>query len=145
MTESAVGIVKSIFESLKGEFPNLFMEIDESPRYTEIEIMIAEQKGLDFGIQLDLQNTNELHLHVDDFWGEWFPCTEYNVADNFLQATRGLLSGTYRIAVYSRNGKPFKRLLQSPENGSWKTKYTHTSVHWSCFSPQVRYVQNGHT
>lgn len=145
MSLNSVEIARSAFETLSTEFPYLSMELDESPTYTEIELTIPAQKRLDFEVGLNLQNTDELHLNVDEFWGQWFPCTDPKVVESFLQAVRGLLSGNYRIAVYSGKGRSYKRLLQSPFKDSWKTEYTHTSVHWPCFNPQVRYVQNGHT
>lgn len=145
MDKAQVEIAKSVFETLRSEFSYLSMELNESPKYTDIELTIPVQGGLDYEVILNLQNMDELHFTVDDFWGEWFPCTDPKIVERFLQAVRGFLSGKYRIAVYSRKGKSYKRLLQSPVEGSWKTEYTHTSLHWPCFSPRVRYVQNGST
>ncbi|UZJ43825.1 hypothetical protein OOT55_14330 [Marinimicrobium sp. C6131] len=145
MSTTPLKIARSIFETLKSEFPHLYMEIEEAPEYTEIELTIPAQDGLDHEVALNLQNIDELHFNVDDFWGEWFPCTDSKIAEGFLQAVRGFLSGRYRVVVYSRKGKSYKRLLQSPVEDSWNTEYTHTSVHWPGFSPQVRYVQNGST
>lgn len=143
MRPAPFDIAKSVFETLQREFPHLSMEIEESPAFTEIELTIPAQDGLDYQVGLNLQNMDELHLCVDDFWGQWFPCTDARVAESFLQAVRGFVSGKYRIEVYSRNGKSYKHILQSPSGGSWNTEYTHTTVHWPCFNPQVRYVQNG--
>ncbi|WP_127560359.1 hypothetical protein [Saccharospirillum alexandrii] len=138
-------IAKDIFESLRSEFPHLSMEIKEASEDAEIELSIPVQDGLDHEVLLNLQNVDELHFNVDDFWGKWSPCTESKVTVSFHKAVQGFLSGKYRIVVYSRKGKSYKRLLQSPVKGSWHTEYTHVSVHWPCFNPQERYVQNGTT
>ncbi len=140
-----LNIAKGVFETLKREFPGLSMEIEESPEYTEVELTIPVQDGLDYQVDLNLQNTDELHFNVDDFLGLWFPCTDSKVSESFLQAVQGFVSGKYRIVMYSRKGKPYKRILQSPSEGSWNTEYTHTTAHWPCFNPQVRYVQNGNS
>lgn len=145
MGTTPLEIAKSVFETLREEFPHLSMEFDDSPKYTELELTIPAQDGLSFEIVINLQNVDELHVNVDDFWGEWFPCTDSKITESFLRAVRGLLSGEYRIAVFSKKGKPYKRLLQSPVENSWKTEYTHNSIHWPCFNPQVRYIQNERT
>jgi len=64
------------------------------------------------------------------------------IVESYLQAVSGFLRGIYRIEVYSRKGKSYKRLLQSPNSGGWKTEYTHTSIHWPCLRPEIRHVQN---
>lgn len=143
MSTAPLDIAKGVFETLKSEFPHLLMEIEESPACTEIELTIPVQDGLDYEVGLNLQNTDELHFNVDDFLGLWFPCTDSEVTESFLKAVQGFVSGKYRIEVYSRKGKSYKRILQSPLGNSWSTEYTHTSVHWTCLNPQVRYVQNG--
>lgn len=145
MSTTPLEVARGVFETLKEEFPHFSMEFDESPKYTEVELTIPVQDGLDFEIGLNLQNVDELHLNVDDFWGEWFPCTDSKITESFLQAVRGLLSGEYRIVVLSKSEKSYKRTLQSHVESSWKTEYTQTSMHWPCFNPQVRYIQNERT
>ncbi len=143
MSSNPIQIANKAFQTLRDEFPDISMETDESPKFTDLELDIPIQDGLTHKIHLNLQNNDELHFQVDDFWGQWFPCTDPEVSDSFVSAVSGFLSGNYRIEVFSRKGKSFKRLLQSPENGSWKIEYTHSSLHWPCFNPQIRYVQNG--
>jgi hypothetical protein len=144
MSENPTDIAVETFQILKDEFPQFIIEIDESSNYTELEVSIPVQGGVYYEINLNLQNTDELHFNVDDFWGQWFPCTDPKIVDSYLSVVRGFLRGKYRIKVFSRKGKPYKRLLQSPKvsGGGWKIEYTHTSTHWPCFKPQIRYVRN---
>ena len=135
-------IANETFLTLRKEFPNLDMQSVENPKFTEVELVIPAQVGLSHQINLNLQNTDELHFNVDEFWGEWFPCTDPKIVESYLQAVSGFLRGIYRIEVYSRKGKSYKRLLQSPNSGGWKTEYTHTSIHWPCLKPEIRHVQN---
>lgn len=69
MTRSPEEVAKEIFESLRREFPKLAMEIIESPEHTDIEMSLPAQTGLDYEVCLNLQNIDELHFNVDDFWG----------------------------------------------------------------------------
>ena len=143
MSKDPLSIARNIFQTLRKEFPGLCMEVNESPKFTDLELTIPTQPGINHEINLNLQNTDELHFNVDEFWGEWFPCTDPKVEKSYIKAICGFISGQYRIEVYSRKGKSYKRLLQSPSNQGWSTEYTHTSIHWPCLKPQIRYVQNG--
>ena len=142
MTRRPEEVAREIFESLRREFPKLAMEIIESPEHTDIEMRLPAQTGLNYEVCLNLQNTDELQFNVDDFWAEWFPCTAPKIAESFHRAVSGFLAGEYRIEIYSRKGRPYKRLLQAPNLGSWETVYTPSSLHWPCLKPQIRHVQN---
>ena len=103
-------------------FPELKMELDEKDPNVHIVMNIHKQKGLDFTIYLNLQNIDELHLEVGKLWMCWFPCTEKENVDDFLDTIHGLISGKYRILETLRSGKVVKSRLQKPVNGEWASK-----------------------
>ncbi|MBX3316331.1 MAG: hypothetical protein KF902_05650 [Phycisphaeraceae bacterium] len=123
----ADAVARRVFAELAARFPSLTMEEHpEDP--VEISIVIPEQEGCRFRVWLALQNCDELHLLVENFWLEWFPCTTPKVADLYLEAVSGFLSGEYRIMEYSFLGECYLARLQKPQAGGWKTIGTWTNL-----------------
>jgi hypothetical protein len=119
-------IALSCFERIQGEFTNLAMELVREPEHVELEMNIPQQPGLLFDVHLNLQNVDELHLVVaDEFWVEWFPCTDGDVTERYVEAVCGVLSGAFRVlAVYS-GPRYLKGYLQRPRGAQWETIARH--------------------
>lgn len=119
-TAEAEAVARRVFAELAARFPSLTMEErPEDP--VEISIVIPEQEGCRYWVSLNLQNADELHLVVENFWLEWFPCTTPRVAELYLEAVSGFLSGDYRIVERHLFGSRYLSLLQKPTAGGWKT------------------------
>jgi hypothetical protein len=63
-----------------------------------------------------------LHLNVEGFWLEWFPCDRQDVFDRFVEALKGVLSGRLRVLESHLLGSAVVARLQQPTGtGRWKT------------------------
>lgn len=100
-------------------FPNLTIKINEEDPNVDIMMDIPKQQGLDFDINLNLQNIDELHLSVDKLWMCWFPCTVEENKAGFIDTVTGLITGKYRILETLRGESIVKAELQFQENGEW--------------------------
>lgn len=120
-------IAEKTFRRIAKLFPDLKMERnDEAP--VELSIDIPIQPGLKYAVHLNLQNKDELHLSVENFWLEWFPCTEPSRVDHYIDAVSGFISGKYRVLEHYRGKRCIKAELQAPsEDGGWAT--VGTSIH----------------
>lgn len=117
-------IAETCFKKIRESLLQLEMEIDYEPDHVELSMDIFEQPGLDFDINLNLQNNDELHISTKHIDCALFPADSENVAKEFSNWVIGLVNGNYRIVKYSKNGKLFKANLQRPEGKNWKTVYT---------------------
>jgi hypothetical protein len=111
-----------IFKEIKKLYLNLEMQLDEENPNVDIMMIIPKQKGLDFEICLNLQNIDELHLEVGKLWMCWFPCTERENKNDYLNTLNGLITGKYRILETIKGNKVVKAQLQLPMNGEWISK-----------------------
>ncbi len=102
--------------------------VENSGEPVEISITIPIQPGLSHKVWLCLQNRDELHFSVGNFWLEWFPCTERDRLDAYVDALTGFLSGKYRVLEHYHGTKCFKAQLQRPQDGEWITIGT-----WAAF------------
>jgi hypothetical protein len=109
-----------LFEDIRDAFPRLRMRLDDNPENVDLEMVIPQQLGLAFEINLNLQG-DELHLSSGAFWLEWFPCTRQEIVEAYRDAVHGLITGSYRIREHHRGGRPFKAELQIPVADSWQT------------------------
>lgn len=125
--------------------PKLVMQIDENNPNVDINMDIPVQSGLDFDINLNLQNIDELHLSVGKLWMCWFPCTEVENSRDFVQTISGLIKGRYRILETIKRGKVVKAQLQYQQNGSWVSRSSGllTFSFPSLGSKSFKVVQNG--
>ena len=119
-------IALSCFERIQGEFPKLAMERVHDPEHVELEMSIPQQPGLMFDVHLNLQNVDELYLNIACvFCVSWFPCTDGDVSERFVEAVCGVLSGAFRVlAVYS-GPRHLKSYLQRPQGAQWETIASH--------------------
>jgi hypothetical protein len=114
-------IALSAFERIRAAFPALAVDLDLNPKNVDIALDIPVQTGLSFNVHLDLQNLDELHLSASALWVSWFPCTNPEKVDSYVQAVSGLLSGEFRILEHWRGKRSVKAKLQAPIHNGWKT------------------------
>jgi hypothetical protein len=113
-------IARKAFAEIASQFPSLQI-VEDKDLPVEISIQIPIQPGLNQKVWLCLQNGDELHFAVSNFWLEWFPCTKPERVKSFVDAVVGFLSGKYRIIEHFRGTKCFKAELQMPESDGWQT------------------------
>lgn len=106
---------------IQGLHPNLKMGIDDNHPQLDLTMDIPAQPGLTFNIHLNLQNEDELHLSAGSFWNSWFPCTDSEIVEKYIEAVNGLISGEYRIREHLKGGRAFRAELQTLQNGQWQT------------------------
>jgi len=96
------------------------MRMDREDPNLEIRVEIPAQPGLDFDVELNLQNGDELHLCAGALWVEWFPCTDPEETQAYFDAVSGLLSGRCRIVEQRRGRRPVRAELQRPVGEAWE-------------------------
>lgn len=107
-----VAVFHDALSSLRTRFPWLVVNEVENHPQVEAFAEIPVQPGLSIPIQINLQNTDELHLVASNLWVEWFPCTDQIKRDRFLQAVAGLVSGDLEIEESFVLGKPATAALK---------------------------------
>lgn len=120
-------IARGVFAEIAKRFPSLNM-IENEGEPVEISITMPVQPGLSHSVWLCLQNRDELHFSAGHFWYEWFPCTESDRVEKYLNAVTGFLSGKYRIIEYYRGKRCYKAKLQKPDNNNWRTVATWSTI-----------------
>lgn len=113
-------IARQAFADIAVRFPQLQMIEDEGVP-VELSITIPQQLGLKQKVWLALQNSDELHFSVGNFWLEWFPCTDPAKVQSYVDSVSGYLSGSYRVLEHYRGSRCVKAELQQPNNGGWLT------------------------
>ncbi len=113
-------IARGVFAEIAKRFPSLQM-IENYNDPVEISITMPAQPGLSHKVWLCLQNHDELGFGVGHFYIEFFPCTEQDRVERYLDAVTGFLSGKYRILETYRGAKCYKAKLQKPDGDSWRT------------------------
>lgn len=111
------------FEKIQNLFPDLTMTVDRDPEHVELSVDIPKQSGLDFDINLNLQNEDELHISTKDIWCSFFPMTD-EVIELYIKSVSGLITGEYRILKFLKNDVVYKSVLQRPTQDKWETVFT---------------------
>jgi hypothetical protein len=136
-------IAEEAFERIRTQFPSIEMKKNFSDP-VELSIDIPVQPGLKYAVNLNLQNRDELHFSAENFWLEWFPCTDRSRVEAYIDAVLGFLSGCYRILEHYRGNKCTKAELQTPlEGGGWMT--IGESHHWGLslsWQKRVKEIRN---
>jgi hypothetical protein len=136
-------IAERVFAEIAARFPELRMERDANAP-VEISVNLPIQPGLKQDVWLCLQNNDELHLAVSNFWLEWFPCTDAAIADAYRDAVIGYLAGTYRVLEHYRGKRCVKAQLQVPGEDGWitigTTSHTLLAFPWRRSVQEVRNV-----
>ena len=118
-----------LFQEIQAAFPRLTMKLERDHPHVDFNMDIPRQAGLQFDVNLNLQNIDELHLSAGHFWLEWFPCTDEGIVNAFREAVCGVLSGEFRVLEHYRGKRAVKAELQRPSGEGWKTIGT-----WSTWS-----------
>jgi hypothetical protein len=125
---ACIRIAEDAFQRIGNLLPSLEVKKNVSDP-VELSIDIPVQPGLKYAVNLNLQNRDELHFSVGNFWLEWFPCTDPSRVEAYIDAVSGFLSGRYRILEYYRGKKCTKAELQKPlKSGDWTT--IGKTYHW---------------
>ena len=103
---------ESALTVIRARFPWLKVPDFEQHPHLEALVEIPVQPGLSLPIQLNLQNRDELHLVVSNLWVEWFPCTDVEKVNLFVDAVAGLVSGELEIEEAFLFGRPASATLQ---------------------------------
>lgn len=119
--DTAAAVALDAFRRIRESFPSLASTLDTEPEQVDLALDIPAQAGLLFPVRLDLQNIDELHLHAEAFWLEWFPCTDPDRAEAYVDAVTGLLDGDLRILEHRRGRRVVRAELQEPEGDGWRT------------------------
>lgn len=136
-------IAEDSFKNIQDFFPNLSMTWDYNDKNVHLSMDILKQNGLDFDINVNLQNNDELHISTSYIWCQLFSAESPDVVETFLNAVKGLISGEYRIQQFIKDNKVYKSLLQRPENDQWVTVYRHhhkISFPWTSLEENI--IQN---
>ncbi len=119
--EQCLKIAENVFQKILERFPSLRIEKGQSAP-VELSVNIPALSGLKHTVNLNLQNRDELHFVVGNFWLEWFPCTDVTKVEAYIDAVSGFLEGRYRVLEHYRGNKCVKAELQAPQSkGEWKT------------------------
>lgn len=127
-TSDPENIARRAFSDIAARFPFLQM-VEDVDAPVEISITISAQPGCKQNVWLGFQNLDELHFSVGSFWMEWFPCTNPQRVDRYLDAVVGFLSGKYRVLEHYRGVKCVKAQLQAPKGLGWRTLNTWSTLH----------------
>jgi len=111
---------REVVSILRSRFPQLKLVVEENDPNVTGNCDILKQPELDFDLNINLQNLDELHLCVSKFWVEWFPCGRQEVFDSFVSAVVGILSGEYRIVNYFVGRLHTSSDLQRFQDGRWE-------------------------
>jgi len=123
----ALEVAKRNFSYIRSRFPDLRMIDDThevaiaSDDAVSLSMTIPVQPGNRYEINLNLQNVDELHFGVMNFWCEWFPCTDPACANAFAEAVIGFLSRDHRLVEHYIGITCVKSQLQALGDGDWKT------------------------
>ena len=109
---------EKVFAKIFARFPNLQV-IENKDDPVEISYTFPVQEGLKYKVWLCLQNNDELHLGVENFWVSWFSCAYEEVVQKYEDAVIKFLSGENRIVEYYNGKRCAKAILQRFENGEW--------------------------
>ena len=117
-------IAETKFKEIQNHFRELKMIINYEDENVDLSMDIPKQEGLDFEINLNLQNDDELHFATNHIWCQFFPADSKNVTEIFFESVIGLINGEYRILQFVNGDKVYKTLLQKPNGLNWETVYT---------------------
>lgn len=122
---------RRLFSAVQADFAGLQGRISEDPiPQIQLELLFDVQPDLIFSVAAMLQG-DELCLSVGEHsFGEWFPCTDAGVVEQYRRCLIGVLSGEIRLIEFSRNGRVFKAQLQKCSSGTWRSTATWMRLRW---------------
>ena len=138
-------IAKETFERIQDNFPALTMNwIFDSPN-VQLSLEIPAQSGLDFELNLNLQDDSELHISTNVIWCKLFSNDMKGLSEYFYDCVEGIINGEFRVVQNYHGKKMYNSLLQRPtENGDWKTIYRHINkLKFPWTKTEKNIIQNG--
>lgn len=137
-------IAEKTFKEIQKHFPELTMIIDYEHEHVDLSMCIPKQSGIDFEINLNLQNDDELHISTSYIWCQLFSAESQKLVDFFYECVLGIIKGEYRILQFVKKDKIYKSILQKPNGEKWETiyrEYERFMFPWTKVSEIV--IQNG--
>lgn len=129
-------IASNAFTKISERFPFLVMTREEDPE-CEISIPIPIQEGIYQEVWLGLFG-DELIISIGkNFWMEWIAIDRAGVAERYIEAVCGYLSGEYRVLEHYKNERCTKAELQKPANNEWKTIATWVRIDFDIFTKKT--------
>ena len=123
-----IEIGRAAISRILSRFPNLIAsEAHDDP--VELSFRVPKQDGLQHDVWLGLLNFDELAFSVSNFQCEWFPCTQTEQVEHYVDAVTGWLSGRHRILEHYSVSQCVKAELQAHDDGDWKTLATWSVIH----------------
>ena len=137
-------IAEKTFKEIKNQFPELTMKLDYEHQYVDLSMDIPKQNGIDFEINLNLQNEDELHISTDFISCQLFSAESQELVDFFFECVVGIIKGEYRILQFVKKEKVYKSFLQKPNGEKWETiykGYERFKMPWTKTNENI--IQNG--
>jgi len=135
--------VEKSFKTIQEVFPNLTMNIVYTHEQLDLSMDIPKQPGLDFNINVNLQNIDEIHISTKYIHCSFFSAKSQYIVDMFYQAVQGLINGNYRIVQFHKRGKLYKSLLQCFKDNEWVTANTEFyKMSWPWTKYEKTIIQN---
>tara|TARA_R110001592_G_scaffold239559_3_gene499504 strand:+ start:593 stop:1063 length:471 start_codon:yes stop_codon:yes gene_type:complete len=143
MQAKCFDIAEKTFKKIQSYFPEMIMNMDYKHKHVELSMDIPKQNGLDFEINLNLQNDDELHISTDYIWCQLFSAESDELVDMFYESVLGIIKGEYRILQFVKNDKVYKSFLQKPNGEEWETIYRgHERIRMPWIKVQENIIQN---
>jgi hypothetical protein len=122
-------IAKKIFSEIQEKNPEILMVFYDDPNY-DLSIDIPVQDNMMFEL-FCYQDFDTLGLQAGNVTCEFFPITEDEIMEEYINAVSGLLKGSYRIVSFSKAHLFYKSILQKETKNGWKTVFTdHNRMIW---------------
>ena len=137
-------IAVKTFKEIQNYFPGLTMTMYYEHEHVDLSMDIPKQDGIDFVINLNLQNGDELHISTDHIWCQLFSAESQELVDFFYYSVLAIIKGEYRILQFVKNDKVYKSFLQKPNGENWETIYrefVRFRLPWTNVTENV--IQNG--
>ena len=111
---------KKLFENIATKF-DLEMIVNENDP-VEYSVTFPIQEKLSHKIGLNLQNDDELHFCIRDFWYSIFPISN-DACIEFQATVEGFIRGESRIVEYKANNNCYKSVLEEKSSTTEKTLF----------------------
>lgn len=140
MALNTIQIAQAVIAEIAKQFPNLSM-VKNTEDPVELSIIVPVQPGLKYKICLGLQNEDVLFFAVsDNFYVSFYPCTNQNNVELFLEAVTGFISGDLGVIEYNRGRYCVKAYLQNMDEQSRYTMATWRGRFWWIFGRKTTQI-----
>jgi hypothetical protein len=117
---------------------------DPPPHHTGLTFVLMEQQRLSFEIVATLQEDDELYIYLEGARFVFLPVEKEFVRHRFEKAVDGLITGDWRVRVFSRrrNGPTIKAQLESFDGNAWRVEHRYFHTFWPFRPMTSRVVRN---